>query len=257
MRKFNRFTYLLLAALVFIVGCGKKATISEDGKPVITVACEPTFPPFEMIDEQSGEIIGFDIDLIKAIAAEAGYAVQIQNLGFDGLIAALHTGSIDVIASGMTITEERAKQVAFTNPYIDAGISVAIGADSTEFTTLEQLKGKKVAVQIGTSGAEAAEKLGAEIGGYAKLTNYESISLAFQELANGTVDAVINDTPVNQAFAARYPGKIKFLGEPLNSETYGFAVNLEDVELLEALNAGLEKVKASGQYDTIADKYFK
>jgi polar amino acid transport system substrate-binding protein len=256
MKTLNPVTFCLLALSALFVGCGKPASVNEAGQPTLRVACEPTFPPFEMLDEQSGEIVGFDIDLITAVAAEAGYAVEIKNLGFDGLIPALQTGAIDVIASGMTITEERGKQVAFTNPYIDAGISVAIGADSA-LTTLADLKGKKVAVQLGTSGAEAAAKLATDIGGYAKLTNYESISLAFQELANGTVDAVINDTPVNQAFAARYPGKIKFLGEPLNSETYGFAVNLEEAALLEALNAGLDAVKASGAYDTIADKYFK
>lgn len=110
--------------MLTVVGCGKTdsdedVTANKDTEEVVyKVACEPTFPPFEYKDIETDEITGFDIDLIKAIAEESGFKVEVQGLGFEALIPALQAGTIDIIASGMTIDEARSKQVDFTEPYM-------------------------------------------------------------------------------------------------------------------------------------------
>jgi len=248
---------ILLAALVLtlgLAGCGGQESASSDSKKLI-VGTEPTFPPFEYQDENTKEIVGFDIDLIKAIAEEAGYEVEIQSLGFDGLIGALKSGNIDVIMSGMSITPEREEEVDFGTPYFDAGLMLAVPTDNTTINSFDDLQGKTVAVQIGTTGATKAEEL-KQAGIVKEVKTFDTMDAVFLELLNGTVDAVINDKPVNEVFMAKNPGKIKMVGDIVDGEQYGFAVASGQTELLQKLNEGLEKVKASGKYDEIKAKYF-
>jgi len=250
MKKGLTVVILLIALTLALAGCGQESSSKK-----LIVGTEPTFPPFEYQDEETKEIVGFDIELIKAIAEEAGYEVEIQSLGFDGLIGALKSGSIDVIMSGMTITPEREEEVDFGTPYFDAGLMVAVPADNTTINSVDDLDGKTVAVQIGTTGAEKAEELKAA-GIVKEVKTFDTMDAVFLELLNGTVDAVINDKPVNEVFMAKNPGKIKMVGDILDGEQYGFAVASGETELLEKLNEGLEKVKASGKYDELKAKYF-
>jgi len=252
---------VLVAGIVVFAGCGKKeeapAPAEEPAEEkVYIVGTEPTFPPFEMIDTDSGEIIGFDIDLINAIAEDQGFKVEIVNLGFDGLIPAVQTGNIDIIASGMTIKEERKEMVDFSEPYINAGLALATSPENTDITSVEDLGGKTVAVQIGTTGAEKANEL-LEAGMVGEVKTFNTTDLVMMELINGGVDAVINDLPVTQAYITRQPGKIVLVGEPLTSESYGFAVQKDNTELLEKINAGLANVIASGKYAEIEVKFFE
>jgi polar amino acid transport system substrate-binding protein len=244
---------LAVVGLVFVSGCGKK---SASGKNAFIVGTEPTFPPFELTDAKTGEITGFDIELIKAIAADQGFEVDVRNLGFDGLIPALQSGNIAIVASGMTITEEREKQVDFSAPYIDAGLAIATSAANTAINGKADLKGKTAAVQIGTSGSKAAEELQKE-GLLVKVKTFDTVAVAMQELVSGGVDVVINDLPVTKAYMVKQPGKIRLAGEPLNSESYGFAVKTGNKELLDKINAGLASVKANGTYDKLQNKYFE
>jgi ABC-type amino acid transport substrate-binding protein len=253
MKKGFKLAAILVAVGVLalgLVGCGQQGAKEE-----LIVGTEPTFPPFEYTDEKTQEITGFDIELIKAIAKEAGYTVKVQSLGFEGLINAVQTGNIDVVMAGMTIDAEREKEVAFGTPYFDAGLMVAVPEDNTTINSVDDLKGKKVAVQIGTTGADKANEL-KEAGIVKEVKTFNTMDAVFMELLNGTVDAVINDKPVNEVFIAKNPGKIKMVGEILDGEQYGFAVSKENEELLNQLNEGFEKVKASGKYDELKAKYF-
>ena len=243
---------LLVAMMVLSVGCAKK---EEPAAKALIVGTEPTFPPFEMTDEKTGEIIGFDIELIKKIAEVQGFQVQIQSLGFDGLIPALQSGQIDIIASGMTITEERGKAVLFSEPYINAGLALAVLEKNEAIKGVADLTDKVVGVQIGTTGALQAEELLAA-GQIKEIKTFNTIDIVMMELINGGVDAVINDLPVTVAYIAKQPGQIKIVGEPLTSESYGFAVRLTDKELAAKINAGLAELKKNGFYDELTKKYF-
>lgn len=257
--------FILLLAMIMIfsfTACGNEAVEEENPQEgaeeakVFIVGTEPTFPPFEFTDEETGEITGFDIDLIKAIAEDQGFEVEVQNLGFDGLIMAVQSGSIDIIASGMTITEEREGNVDFSTPYINAGLALAVLEGNDEIAGADDLEGKKVAVQIGTTGASKAQELYDE-GIIKEIVTLNTVDVVMMELINGNVDAVINDLPVTQAYMSKQEGQIKLVGEPLNSEAYGFAVQEGNAELIEMINQGLQNVIDNGTYDTIQAKYFQ
>ena len=141
---------IIAAVAMLAAGCGggeKKAA-----EKVLRVGTEPTFAPFEFQKEGSSEFTGFDMDLIRAIGKQAGYKVEIQNMGFDALIPALNAGNIDVTIAGMSITEERKGAVAFADPYYTSGLIVMVNKDNNEIKSIEDLKGKRIACQIGTTG---------------------------------------------------------------------------------------------------------
>ena len=148
---------LLMVVVMAVAGCGQDKAKSD--AKVLRVGTEATYAPFEFQDDKSKEYIGFDMDLIRAVGKQMGYEVQIQNLSFDGLIPALEAGNIDIAASGMTITEERAKKILFSEPYYKAGISVMVKEGNNDIKSFNDLAGKSVAVQIGTVSAEAASKI--------------------------------------------------------------------------------------------------
>lgn len=215
-----------------------------------SVGTEPAFPPFESVGDD-GELQGFDIDLMNAIGEKAGKTVEFESLPFDGLIPALQGASIDAAISGMTITEERAATVDFSDPYFKAGLAIAVAEGNTEITTLEDLEGQRIAVQIGTTGAETAESIPG-----AQVSTFDSAPLALQELANGRVDAVVNDAPatLDAIATGNIPG-ITVVGELLTEEFYGIAMpkGSEDVE---AVNTALAELIDDGTYAEIYRKWF-
>lgn len=243
-----------LLAAVMLVAAAFCAPAHAETK-VYNVGTEPTFPPFEMLDSTTGEITGFDIELLKAIAADQGFEIKVHSLGFDGLIPAVLTGKIDLSASGFTITEKRAKVINFSDPYIDAGIGVMKLTADDRIKSIADLKGKTVAVQIGTSGQKTAEDLQAQ-GKVAKVVVMDNSALAVTDLLKGRVDAVVNDIPVNVAYVKQSKGELEMLPTPLNTEQYGFVLDKKDTELLKQINQGLKNLRANGTYDKIYDKYF-
>jgi polar amino acid transport system substrate-binding protein len=236
-------------ATLGVVGCGE----SKDANTIV-VGTEPTFPPFESKNE-AGEFVGFDIDMVKAIAASQGLTVEFKDLPFDSLIPALQSGQIDMIASGLSITEERKQAVDYSEPYIEAGLSIAVAKGNTTIKTSADLKGKKVAVQQGSTGATAAEKMKEE-GKIGSITQFATVPLAMMELTKGSVDAVINDRPVTEAFVAAQPDQIQLLDETLDADAYGLAVKKGNAELLAKINAGLKAIEADGTMKSIREKYF-
>lgn len=244
---------LLIVVLVFtlgLVGCGKQTNTNT--AKVLKVGAETTFPPFEFQDETSKEYVGFDIDLAKAIGKQMGYEVQIQNIGFDGLIPALDAGNIDLIVSAMSITDERAKKVNFSKPYYKSGLSIVVQSSNNTIHSFKDLEGKKIAVQIGTTSAEESRKIA-----NTQVREFNSNSEAYMELKNGGVDAVVNDLPVNAYYLTKTGGKdAKLVGEVANSEDYGLATAKKNIELNDKINKALDELKKNGEYDKIYVKWF-
>ena len=224
-------------------------------RDTLCVGTEPTFAPFEFLDTKTQEFSGFDIDLIKAVADKAGYDVKVMNMGFDALIPALSAGTIDVIASGISITEERQKKVDFTSPYYQSGLSYLVRkADAEKIKTFADLKGKTLAVQIGTTGAAYAKNVEG-----ARVSAFNTTSEAFMDLNVKNADAVVLDRPVLAYFLKTKPRVAKNLQlstEIADAEHFGFAVKKGNAELLQKLNAALEELKKSGEFAKIEDKWF-
>ncbi|MDD3363845.1 MAG: transporter substrate-binding domain-containing protein, partial [Syntrophomonas sp.] len=160
---------LIMGLALSAVGCTKKAADDKAApdkaatpKPVLTVGSETTYPPFEFSSEQGGEYVGFDMDLIRAIGAAEGYDVKINTLGFDALIPAVQSGNVDCCISAMTIKEERAKAVDFSKPYFKAGLIIAVGQKTEGIKTLDDLKGKRLAAEVGTTGLDASNGIKAK-----------------------------------------------------------------------------------------------
>jgi polar amino acid transport system substrate-binding protein len=215
----------------------------------ITVATDATWPPFEMVNEGTKEIEGFDIDLMKAVAKEAGIEVEFVNVVWDSLLSGMATCQYDTSISAMTITEERKQQFAFSDPYFEAGQVVTVGIDNTDITGKDSLTGRKVGVQLGTTGDIESQKLGAEV------KAYDSIDLAFQDLLNGQVEAVVADNPLALGYIGQNADKIKTVGEVFTDEYYGIAVCKTNTDLVAKLNAGLQKVKEQGIIDQLVQKW--
>ncbi|AKB19282.1 MULTISPECIES: basic amino acid ABC transporter substrate-binding protein [unclassified Methanosarcina] len=233
-------------------GSGVEGNASVGEMPTYIVGTEAQFPPFEIVNS-NGNIIGFDVDLMNAIAEDQGFKVEYLDQDFAGLIPALQTGNVDIIASGMTITDEREEEVDFSEPYINAGLALAVLIGNEDIQSVDDLKGKTVAVQTGSTGFLKAEEL-QKAGIIAEIKDFPHVNEAIEELKIGGADAMVNDLPVTEAFIAAQPDVIKIVGEPLNSEDYGFAVRTGNTELLIKINAGLENVKASGKYDELLTK---
>lgn len=251
--------FTLAAVCAFFIfalaGCGGSNSASSgsgSGAKVLKVGSSIDFAPFEFQDETQKEYQGFDMDLIRAIGKEMGCEVEIQNLGFDGLIPALQGKNIDVAISGVTINDERKQNVLFSDPYYQAGLTMVVRSDEQAIHKFADLKGKKVAVQIGTTSAEEAKKIEG-----VQVKELNTPADCFMELKAGGVDAVINDRPVNDYYIVKNGAQgVKALDERLTAEDYGIAVGKDNKELQEKINAALKKIKENGEYDKIYAKWF-
>ena len=160
----KKYLVFLMAALMLVAlavaGCGgSKDEAKAQPEKVLRVATEPTFAPFEFQKEGSDELAGFDMDLIRAIGKKLGYKVEIANMGFDALIPALNTGNIDVAIAGMSITDERKEAVGMSDPYYTSGLIVMVKKDNNDIKSIDDLAGKRIAAQIGTTGADKANSV--------------------------------------------------------------------------------------------------
>jgi len=218
-----------------------------------TVGTSAGFPPFEYVED--GEIVGFDMDLMKAIGEEMGFEVEFKDIAFDSLIPALKSGNIDVVAAGMTITEQREENVDFTNSYYSADQSIIVKEESGK--DISVLYGDNdISVQTGTTGdLWVTEKLADKGILTGDIKRYDTFVLCVSDLVNGNVDAVVLDSPVAERFSEIRP--VEIVGIIVTGENYGLAVDEGNTELLDMLNEGLRKVDESGKMAEIIDKYFK
>ncbi len=221
----------------------------------LIVASDATWPPFEMLDENKA-VIGYAPDYIKAVAQEAGLEVEVRNTAWDGIFAALGSRQCDIIASSVTITEDRKKTMAFTEPYFENYQALVVPKDSP-IKTLEDLKGKKVGGQIGTTGILYTQKLN-EGGLGAEIKTYDEVGLAMEDLKNGRIDAVMADDRVSKFYAERKSDYANLLHVALITdevEYFGFAVRKDDTALLEQLNKGIAAVKEKGIEKELTEKW--
>ncbi len=262
---------MLMVSLVGAAGCGGTETTkttdtakttdssktTDTAKKKLVVASETTYPPFEMVDDKNGQYIGFDMDLIRAIAESQGYEVEIKSLGFDALIPAVQAGTVDCAISAMSITPERQASVDFSDPYFTGGLVVAVRAENTDIKGKADLKGKTIACEVGTIGLAAAEAIKAEDPS-TKVKVFDGVGDAFLEMEKGSADAVINDQPVTAYYIQTTgSGKVKMVGEVFEAnDQYGIVVKKGNTEKLNLINAGLKKIKENGKYDEIKAKYF-
>jgi polar amino acid transport system substrate-binding protein len=246
---------ILLTLLVLVVAAtGVFAGGGQEGENVITVATDATWPPMEFINED-GELVGFDIDLMNAIAEAGGFEVEFQNTAWDGIFAGLGAGEYDAVISSVTITEEREETMDFSVPYLNAG-QVLIVQQSTEgVDELSDLAGEQVGAQIGTTGAIEVQKY-SDI----ELLTFDELGLAIEDLANGRLAAVVADTPIAADYVLQnetYSETLKIVGEPFTEEFYGVAVKGGNDEVLSQINAGLEAVIADGTIEELKDKWLR
>jgi len=260
LRRLAMIAVALLTLVAFVAGCGggtqEPQTPGNDQqaqeKTVLKIGSDTAYAPFEWQDTQSGEYIGFDMDLIKALAEEMGCEVKIESMTFDGLIPALQSGTIDAAISAMTIKKKRLEQVNFSEPYYKSGLIIAVRSDNTDIQSFDDLKGKTIAVQLGTTGADMAKTIEG-----AKIVTFDRIPEAFLELKKGGADAVVNDAPVTlYAIQQDGSGDIKVVGEMLSTEFYGIAVPKKNSELLQDINSAMRKLKESGEFTELYKKWF-
>lgn len=218
------------------------------------MATNAEFEPFEYKD--GNDIVGIDPDIAQKIADKLGVELEISDISFDSCIPAINSGKADFVAAGMTVTEDRKKNVDFSDPYYNAGQAIIVPVDS-DITKKEDLEGKKVGVQTGTTGdtyctdedGSSEVKIGNE-----NVSRYTKGMDAVSDLMNGRIDAVVIDNFPAQKLVEKNPDKIKVLDDPLTTEEYAIACP-KGSELVDTINEVLKDLKDSGELDEIISKY--
>ena len=244
-----------LAALTLTVGLsacsGGDDAADGELKDSYTVATDTSFVPFEF--KEGGEYVGFDIDLINAIADDAGFTIDLKTTNFDGIIPGMQTGRFDIAIAGISITDERAKKIDYSDPYYQSGLRIGVPVGNTDIQTVDDLQGKTIATRLGSTSADYIKK---NIDG-ATPKEYKQLDQAYLSVASGSTDAVLYDAP-NVAYYIKTKGadSLKMVGDLLQAEDYGIAISKGQPELVEAINTSLKTLKDNGTYDELFEKWF-
>jgi polar amino acid transport system substrate-binding protein len=263
-RRFLQTAGLIAAGLV-LAACGKKedpvaAAPAASAPPppppakVYVVGTDAAYAPFEFQNEK-GEIVGFSVDLLTAVAAKGGFEIKFVNTPWEGIFNSLAQGDRDLLISSITITDERKQTMDFSDPYFDAYQLIAV-KESSKVAKFDDLKKLKVGVQTGTTGDEVVTKLQGK--NSTNVKRFESTPLALKELEAGGVDAVVADNGVVINYVNNNPAaKFKTVSDKAFApEQYGIAVKKGNAELLAKINQGLAAIKADGSYDKVFGKTF-
>lgn len=256
-KKLSLFSMLVVLILALAACGGDDDNGSDDadtdeGVQEYSVGVDNTYPPFEFTED--GELVGIDVDLIKAIAEDQGFEIEIEQMDFSGIIPSMQSGELDVGMGGMSITDERKETVDFTDPYFEAGISLVVANDTTDIEKLEDLDGKNVVVKNGTVGANFAEENKDEYG--FEIVQVNDSASMFQEVTNGTADALMEDYPVISYAISTGELDLEIVGDRLTGDNYGISVlKGENDDLLAMINEGLANIQEDGTYDEILDTY--
>lgn len=246
-------------ATLMLAACGGGSSESAaSGATVYKIATDTTFAPFEYA-EADGTYVGIDIELLASIAADQGFEYELQPLGFDAALQAVQASQADGVIAGMSITEERKKIFDFSQPYYDSTVCAAAKAGG-DIKSLDDLKGKTVAVKTGTMSESWATSL-AEQYGFTTVA-FDTSDVMYQDVAAGNTACCFEDTPVMSYAISTGNVALELIAEAeADSEfatPYGFAVNKgENAELLKMFDAGLANIKSNGTYDQIVSKYVK
>ena len=246
MKRFRLGGLGILALAALLAACAKK-----DETKVLVMGTHAEFPPFETLGGQDGtEVVGFDVEVAKAIAAKAGLPLKIENMPFDRLLPALAAGKLDLVLAGLSITPERDQTADFSEPYYKATQVVLILAGGAVPEKKEELKDMAIGVQQGTTG----EKTAVDLVGRERVRPFSSVSAATAELLKGAVDAVIIDEQPAIQLARKDP-LLMLLRMEFEDERYGVAVRTGNAGLLATVNDALAEIQSDGRYDQFLDQW--
>lgn len=267
MKKIFAILMILVFAMTIAAGCGQNQSqeaantqenaqedaverIKKAGKLVVGTSAD--YPPFEFHQMTNGkdEIVGFDIDLAKAIADELGVELEIKDIDFKSIIPAMLANTVDIGIAGFTITEERKKSVNFSEPYMEGGQQI-VTYKGSGIKSKEDLAGKTIGVQISTTGEEIAKQIEG-----AKLKQFDTVDAAMLDLLNKRIEAVIVDLPVAKAYADSNQDKLELIGDMLDDADKAVVLRKEDTTLLEVVNKVIKDLKDSGELDNLVKKWF-
>ncbi len=259
MKNLKKIAAIILSAalVVALAACGSSknsnsdsSNSSSDKAETLTMGTNASFPPYEYVDD-NGKIVGIDAEIAQAIADKLGMKLEIKDMEFDSLIPAVKANSIDLVLAGMTVTDERKQSVNFSDSY-STGVQVVIVKENSEIKTVDDLKGKKIGVQAGTTGdSYCTTDFGEE-----NVKQFSNGSLAVAALANGQVDCVVIDNEPAKNYVAANSG-LKILDTEYVTEDYAIAISKDNDELLKKVNNALKELKDDGTVDKIVGKYIK
>lgn len=229
------------------------AAASAASAETLRVVTDPSFVPFEMMDQKTGEMIGFDMEIIAEVAERAGFEYDLKTMDFNGIIPALQTGNVDIAIAGITITEEREQIVDFSDPYYDSGLRILVRNSNAQVEELDDLEGKKIGTKIGSTSYDFLVKNLEDGDG---VTPYPGSSDMYMALMSGAVDAVFYDAP-NVGYFARTKGegKVKTVGPLYEGQQYGIALK-QGSEWVDEVNEALASIRNDGTYKKIYEKWF-
>lgn len=239
---------LLIAMLTGFWWLSQTKSTKLEAKPKLVIGTDPGFKPFEY--RQGGKIVGFDIDLAQEIANDTGRQLVIEEMNFDGLIAALQAGKIDMAVAGMSVTLERAQNVNFSNPYYLASQMIIVRDNDGRIGGKADLTGKKVGVQLGTTG----DTIVSELPQVTKV-QFSAVPAVLQELRSGRIDAAVLDNAPAETYIKTNPD-LKMLDTKLSEENYAIALRKNRTDLLQEVNAAIKRVNQDGTYQRLIEKHF-
>ncbi len=256
---------LVLAGVMIIAGifagCGNNQAAEGDNslkyiqdKGTIVLGLDDSFPPMGFRDE-SGEIVGFDIDLAKEVAGKLGVKLELQPIDWDAKVLSLNNKDIDLIWNGLTITDERKEKVEFTDPYLANSQIIIVDVDS-DIDTKSDLKDKIIGVQLSSSGQDAVTADEDTTASLKELRKYATYPEALLDLKAGRTDAVVIDEVVGRYYISKKPGEYKVATEDFGAEEYGIGFRKGEVELVEEVNKILKEMKEDGTSAEISEKWF-
>ncbi|PWG62932.1 transporter substrate-binding domain-containing protein [Spiribacter halobius] len=227
---------------------------SLQAQETLQAVTDPSFVPFEMRDRETGEMVGFDMDILAEVAERAGFEYELETMDFQGIIPALQTRNKDIAIAGITITEEREEVVDFSDPYYDSGLRLLVMANNDDIQTVEDLAGHSVGTKTGSTSHDfLRNRLEAED---VTIEPYPGSADMYQALLGGAVDAVLYDAPNVGYFAqTRGDGRVKTVGPLYEGQQYGLAL-VEGSDWVEPVNEALASMKEDGTYDEIYEKWF-
>lgn len=249
---------LLVGVTALVAVTAAQAGAIEDAvkRGTLRVGMDPTYMPFEMTNKR-GEIIGFEVDILKAMAKSMGVKLETVSTAYDGIIPALLTDKFDMIGSGMTLTQERNLRLNFSEPFIVVGQTLLIRKElAGEIKSYKDLNNEKYRItsKLGTTGEMVAKKLI----GKAKYHGYDNEQEGVMDVVNGKADAFVYDAPYNVVAVDKAgAGKLLFLEEPFTYEPLAFGLKKGDYDSINFINNFLHQIKNDGTYDRIHDKWFK
>lgn len=239
MKKFLGIVTSILMVMM-LAACGSN-------KNELVMATNAEFPPYEY--HEGDAIVGIDVEICKAIAEEMGKTLVIEDMQFDSVITSVQTGKADLGAAGLTVTEDRLKNINFSESYATAA-QVIIVPTGSDIASPDDLEGKRIGVQLGTTGDIYAEDIAD-----ATIERYNKGFEAVQALLQGKIDAVIIDNEPAKVYVEQNPDTLIVVDEAFTYEEYAIAISKENTQLLDDVNAAIKKLKESGKLDEIVNKY--